>query len=220
MPAAQGIPASMPCVFACLALSLAGCAASAERRAPPPASPAHAYVLDEPTAPEVARAMTMRSGPEAHDCDCNGIPDSIDVLAGRTVDVNHNSMDDDCDDDPDVHRRAWSDDWRQLASVRDTAALLVRHECGDDVWIRYTVPSEGAAVRLLARAPSGKVVKTLLDRHARSGAYELTWDQTDDHGSPVADSTTYSIGLEFGGRVYTRPVLWRHIRSRGKEAHQ
>src|SRR5512144_2928503 len=138
-------------VFACLALSLSGCAAGAAHRAPsvashpsesrprespPRESPPRQYVLDEPTAAEAARAMTMTSGPEAHDCDSNGIPDSLDVLAGRGDDVNHNGQDDVCDDDPAVRRRAWSDDWRQLAAARDTAALLVCHQSGDEVWIR------------------------------------------------------------------------------------
>ena len=195
-------------VFACLALSLSGCAA---HHAPPTASRERAMWPDEPTAAEAAMAMTMRSGPLAHDCDCNGLPDSLDVRAGRNDDVNHNGMDDHCDDDPEVRRREWSEEWRQLASARDTAVLLVRHQCGDEVWIRYTVPQEGAAIRLLARAPSGNVVRILLNRHARSGAYDLVWNQTDNYGWPVPDSTTYSISLELGGRVYTRPVLWRRI---------
>ena len=214
MPVARKALALTPCLMA-LVLALAGCAASGTQTAhrdARPAAPRGATESEEPTAAEAAMAMTMRSAPTAHDCDCNGIADSLDVLAGRTIDVNRNGMDDDCDDDPAVRRRAWSEDWRQAAAVHDTAALLVRHECGKEVWIRYTVPPGGAAVRLVARAPSGKAVRTMRDGPVPSGAYEFIWNQTDDHGAAVADSTTYSITLEFGRHVYTRPVFWWHAR--------
>lgn len=128
----------------------------------------------------------MVSSPGAHDCDCDGVPDSLDARAGRASDVNQNGQDDVCDDDPAVRRLAWSEDWRKLAAARDTAALLVRHQCEHEVWIRYTVPQGGADVRLTARAPSGDIVGTLLRRHADSGAYDLVWDETDDHGAPFA----------------------------------
>jgi hypothetical protein len=167
-------------------------------------------VLGEPTAREAARALTMRSAPDAYDCDCNGVPDSLDVREGRASDVNHNGQDDMCDDDPAVRGLAWSEDWRKLAAARDTSAFIVGHQCRE-VWIRYTVPEGGADVRLTARAPSGHVVRTLLRRHVDSGAYQLVWDETDDHGKPVADGTLYSITLEIGRRVYVRSAFWRRM---------
>ena len=154
-------------------------------------------------------AMTMGTLPRAHDCDCNGVSDSLDVLAGRTTDLNHNGQDDFCDDDPDVRRIAWSEDWKRVVSASDSSALLVRHAFGYEVWIRYTIPRGGSGARLTARAPSGAIVKTLRRGHLGSGAYDLIWDETDERGRVVPDSTTYTITLEVGRKSYTRPILWR-----------
>ena len=210
-----------PWLLGCLALSSPGCAACATQGATSrvtdnvyhaaraTVSRARADSLDEPTAAEAAMAMTMRSLPGAHDCDFNGVPDSLDVSAGRTTDLNHNGQDDVCDDDPAVRRRAWSEDWRGVASASDTSALLVRHAFGHEVWIRYTIPRGGSGARLTARAPSGAIVKTLRRGHLGSGAYDLIWDETDERGKVVHDSTTYTITLEVGRKTYTRPVFWR-----------
>ena len=175
----------------------------------PPAPGAETFVLDEPTAFEAARRLTMRSEYGIHDCDCNGVPDSIDVREGRSRDVNHNGQDDMYDDDPAVRDLSWTEDWRRLAAARDTSAFLVGHTCEHEVWIVYTVPQGGADVRLTVRAPSGHVVRTLLRRHVDSGAYDLVWDETNDHGRPVPDGTYYAIRLEIGRRVYVRSVFWR-----------
>jgi hypothetical protein len=214
MIAVRRLRAFTPWLLGCLALSSPGCAAhatqgatssvtdSAHHAAPGTAPRARPDTIDEPTAAEAARAMTMTSLPEAHDCDC-------DVRAGRAPDLNHNGQDDFCDDDPDVRRREWSEDWRSVASASDTAALLVRHQCEHEVWIRYTIPRGGSDVRLTARAPSGVIVKTLRRGHLGSGACDLIWDETDERGTPVPDSTTYTITLEVGRRSFTGPVFWR-----------
>ena len=96
-----------------------------------------------------------------------------------------------------------------MASASDTSALLVRHECEHEVWIRYTIPRGGSGARLTARAPSGTIVKTLRRGHLDSGAYDLVWDETDDHGAAVPDSTTYTITLEVGRRSFKRVVFWK-----------
>jgi hypothetical protein len=164
-------------------------------------------VLGEPTAREAARALTMRSEYGPHDCDCNGVPDSLDVREGRSRDVNHNGEDDMCDEDPAVRGLAYS----ELAAARDTAAFFVRHHWENELWVHYRVPQGGADVRLTARAPSGKIVRTLLRRHVDSGVYDLEWNKTDDHGMPVPDGIHYAITLEIGRRVYSRDAFWRRL---------
>ena len=202
--------------IACFVGTLSGCAAGragSSGHEPPPVRPtetppapgADAFVLGEPTAFEAARRLTMRSAPDAYDCDCNGVPDSLDVREGRASDVNRNGQDDMCDDDTEVRGLARS----ELTAARDTATFFVLHQCEHELWIHYRVPQGGADVRLTARAPSGKIVRTLLRRHIDSGAYDLIWDETNDNGIPVPDGTLYSITLEIGRRVYSRKGFWR-----------
>ena len=203
-------------LIGCFVGTLSGCTAGRAggpgHKAPParptephPAPGGETDVFGEPTAREAARALTMRSAPDAYDCDCNGVPDSLDVREGRASDVNHNGQNDMCDDDTVVRGLARS----ELAAARDTATFFVLHQCEHELWIHYRVPQGGADVRLTARAPSGKIVRTLLRRHIDSGAYDMVWDETDDNGIPVPDGTLYSITLEIGRRVYSRKAFWQ-----------
>ena len=151
--------------------------------------------------------LTMTSLPP--DCDSDGVPDSLDILAGRADDVNHDGVDDYCDDDPAVRSETFSDHWKQLACLPDTVFFKARHQAGDEVWVRYTVPEGGARVSLQIAAPSGVMVKELVHGHQACGAYDYIWHQDDSWGRAVPDGTVYRLTLEMNGRSFTQTAFWR-----------
>ncbi len=75
--------------------------------------------------------------------------------------------------------------------------------------IRYDVPPPGGTVRLRVYAPSGRLVRTLVNGDEQPGYKSVRWAGRDDHGSPVA-SGIYFIRFEADAYVKThRMVLVR-----------
>jgi hypothetical protein len=175
---------------------------------------------DEPTAFDAARALTMRTAQTFPDCDYNGIPDSLDIVAGRTEDRNHNYVDDYCDDDVAVRKQEFSYAWRQLANQPDTIFFKLRHMSDDSVWVRYTVPESVAHVTLRVLTPSGKEVRRIVDTAQRRGPYEEVWGQDDSRGHALPDSVLYDLVLSVNKRTAVRQAIWKHRRGAPPEPPQ
>jgi hypothetical protein len=69
--------------------------------------------------------------------------------------------------------------------------------------------AHGGPVDLSIFSVDGRRVRTLVHRAAEPGQYQLSWDGTDEHGSPVSSGVFY-IRLEAGGtRLTSRLALVR-----------
>jgi hypothetical protein len=71
--------------------------------------------------------------------------------------------------------------------------------------IPYELPRDGR-VRLVLYDTAGRLVRTLVDGEAATGAHEARWDGRDEAGRPVG-SGAYFARLSFAGESRTRPLL-------------
>jgi hypothetical protein len=71
--------------------------------------------------------------------------------------------------------------------------------------IPYTLPEAGR-VAIIVYAADGRRVRTLLDAHRTAGDGTVTWDGTDDEGSPVT-SGVYFCDMRFRGTSQTRKLV-------------
>ena len=74
-------------------------------------------------------------------------------------------------------------------------------------WFTYSIPADAAApVRLTVHDATGRLVRTLVNRVQGLGAYNVSWNGTDERSRPVA-SGVYFHHLQWNGRSETRRVV-------------
>src|SRR5262249_2421942 len=122
--------------------------------------------------------------PEREDCDGNGVADAIDIREGTEEDLNHNGVIDPCDPDTNLPSHPHNQSWRARRSAADTSFFWAGFQSrpvadgGEIVAIRYTVPLEGASVRLDVFDAHGYLVATPVRTRQDAGAYESVWNRT------------------------------------------
>lgn len=180
--------------------------AAGDQTTPSPKKPPDVSIDDEPSLSDLTRIHSIS------DCDENGIPDSLDIIAQTAPDSNHNWLDDFCDTDTAVVASVSSDSWKTLACQPDTAFLRAIHVSNNRVLIQYTVPKAGADVRLDIADAKGALVRQLVRERQSCGAYAKYWDQTYAGGRPASDNQIYSIQLTVGSRTFHAFARWRWLR--------
>ncbi len=162
----------------------------------------------ELTTREAARLLAAEGPHGFADCDHNGVPDSLDILAGRLPDTNHNFQDDFCDDVRTVRDSASTESWKGIACLPDTFYFSAYHLPSHRIWIRYTVPAHGAHLTL--RALHGdRPVATIRRAFETCGAQELVWQPKNDLGQALPGSTPYTIEIREEGIVRRSEVYWK-----------
>ena len=151
--------------------------------------------------------------PERQDCDGNGVPDAIDIREGTEDDLNHNGVIDACDPDTALPANPHNQSWRALGAAEDTSFFWVgfQHrpieDGGEVVAIRYTVPLEGAHVRLDVFDSRGFLVATPMNARQDAGAYESVWNRVGVDGK-VLKPGIYRLRLTVDNHSYVRRVRW------------
>ena len=151
--------------------------------------------------------------PERQDCDGNGVADAIDIREGTEEDLNHNGVIDPCDPDTNLPSNPQNQSWRALRSAPDTSFFWAGfqnrplEDGGRIVAIRYTVPLEGASVRLDVFDARGFLVASPVRARQDGGAYESAWNRTGADGK-VLPPGMYRLRLTVDGHVYFRRVRW------------
>jgi len=151
--------------------------------------------------------------PERQDCDGNGVADVIDIREGTEEDLNHNGVIDPCDPDTNLPSNPHNQSWRALRSAPDTSFFWAgfqnrpQEDGGEIVAIRYTVPLEGANVRLDVFDAHGYLVATPVQSRQDAGAYESAWNRAGSDGK-VLPPGIYRLRLTIDGHVYMRRVRW------------
>ena len=151
--------------------------------------------------------------PERQDCDGNGVPDAIDIREGTEEDLNRNGVIDPCDPDTNLPSNPHNQSWRAFRNAADTSFFWAGFQNrpvddgGRRVAIRYTVPLEGASVRLDVFDAHGFLVATPWNARQDAGAYESAWNLTDARGR-ILPAGIYRLRLTVDGRTYLRRVRW------------
>jgi hypothetical protein len=151
--------------------------------------------------------------PEREDCDGNGVPDAVDIREGTEDDLNHNGVIDPCDADTSLPSNPHNQSWRAFKTAADTSFFWAGFqsrtvaEGGRIVAIRYTVPLEGASVRLDVFDAHGVLVATPVNARQDAGAYESAWNRAGTDGK-VLPAGMYRLRLTIDGHVYLRHVRW------------
>jgi flagellar hook capping protein FlgD len=212
-------------LFLLLSLAaLAGCASTPP--APPPAQALHSLDTQNQLPPDTALAaeadsMNLRPPtdiiqpfvPEREDCNNNGVPDAVDIREGTEDDSNHNGIIDACEPDTNLPANPHSNRWRALRAAPDTSYFWAgfRNRPVDDggeiVAVRYTVPGEGARVRLDVFDARGFLVATPVNAEQDGGAYESAWNRAGADGKVLAPGM-YRLRLTVDGHTYVRRVRW------------
>lgn len=179
---------------------------------PPPASVSDTLPVDTSFAPELRPDTIRADAPEREDCNGNGIADVFDVREGTEDDANGNGVPDPCEPDTNLFAHPFNKRWQLFALAADTSFFWTgyqrraRDDGGEVVAIRYTVPREGAAVRLEVFDARGAPVVTLVNKRQESGAYETEWHR--DGGGKGVPQGTYRLRLEVNGRTIVRRAAW------------
>jgi flagellar hook capping protein FlgD len=151
--------------------------------------------------------------PERQDCDGNGVPDAVDIREGTEEDLNHNGVIDPCDPDTSLPSNPNNQSWRALRTAADTSFFWAGFQNrpvadgGRIVAIRYTVPLEGASVRLDVFDSRGFLVATPVSTRQDAGAYESAWNRTGADGR-VLPAGMYRLRLTVEAHMYLRRVRW------------
>jgi hypothetical protein len=200
--------ACMLAVCVCMA-----CAGTSNRETSPQAAgqggPPRTQSANEPAPDlpedELDRLRTTRVG----DCNGNAIPDSVDIRAGFSQDVNHNGEIDDCDTDDEVAEQARSGGkWWRYADSPDSTYFSVTHSGVPRITIRYTVPPLGADVSLTVHDEAGAELGALVNQHQDNGPYIIQWDRK-IRGQGLRPGT-YTFRLFLGGKLLERKMGWRN----------
>lgn len=218
-------PRRIDVVLAVLAASLLGACATTPP-APPPAQALRSLEPQNQLPPDTvlaaeADSLNLRTPtdaikpfvPEREDCDGNGVADMIDIREATEDDTNHNGIIDACEPDTNLPANPHNNQWRALRSAPDTSYFWAgfRNRPVDDggeiVAVRYTVPLEGAHVRLDVFDARGFLVATPVNAEQDGGAYESAWNRAGADGK-VLKPGIYRLRLTVDDRSYVRRVRW------------
>jgi len=133
-----------------------------------------------------------------HDCNVNGVADSLDIATQHSDDANENGIPDECEELPTGAGESVASGWRLLPNVPNPF--------NPSTTIRYVVPEGGGVVAVRVFDVSGRVVRTLARGFQSAGEHDVTWNGRDDRGSRSATGV-YFCRLEAGQTTLTRKLV-------------
>ncbi len=133
-----------------------------------------------------------------HDCNTNGVGDSLDIALGTSPDVDLNGIPDECEGTATASRGDVPQRYRLHQNVPNPF--------NPSTTIRFDVAGKGGRVTLQIFDVRGRLVRTLLDAPVAAGGKSVRWDGRDDAGGSVATGV-YLYRLNAPGFSETRKML-------------